>query len=200
MILLRMGIAAAYPVFRTTDPAMAFAQAERLAALLAVCDEEVDLFAEFRTVPDLRRVAAVLPEADFDHRGHRTGPAGEKLRFDLDIAASDDAALEPHLPMSVMTEVPRGSVERDFVAALGSGQAAVNWSGQWPEDPETDCCGSWGYDGVQVVFHGEEAQWGEWTGHHTVFVSVYKSGDLPRAEKLAAHIGSEVLGARQQGW
>nr|WTB28978.1 hypothetical protein OG781_05110 [Streptomyces sp. NBC_00830] len=41
---------------------------------------------------------------------------------------------------------------------------------------------------------------GRWTEHHTVFVHVDKWGDLPRAQKLAAHIGSEVLGEPQLGW
>ncbi|MFE9882421.1 hypothetical protein [Streptomyces sp. NPDC005784] len=36
--------------------------------------------------------------------------------------------------------------------------------------------------------------------HHTVFVHVDKWGDCPRAEKLAAHLGSTVLGDDQLGW
>ncbi|WP_327305199.1 hypothetical protein OG730_18050 [Streptomyces sp. NBC_01298] len=36
--------------------------------------------------------------------------------------------------------------------------------------------------------------------HHTVFVHVGKWGDLPRAGKLAARIGGEVLGEEQLGW
>ncbi|WP_245936632.1 hypothetical protein [Streptomyces cahuitamycinicus] len=36
------------------------------------------------------------------------------------------------------------------------------------------------------------------TEEHTVFVHVTKFGDLPRARKLAAHIGSEVLGEPQR--
>ncbi|MFD3942308.1 hypothetical protein [Streptomyces sp. NPDC058579] len=51
-----------------------------------------------------------------------------------------------------------------------------------------------------VVFHGEDAQWDGWTDHHTVFVHVGKFGDLPRAQELAAHIGSKVLGEPHIGW
>lgn len=45
-----MGNSTAYPVLQTTDATMAYAQAKRLYALLAQCDDEVGLFAELRTV------------------------------------------------------------------------------------------------------------------------------------------------------
>lgn len=50
------------------------------------------------------------------------------------------------------------------------------------------------------MFHGDQAQWGGRTEHHTVFVHVSKFGDERRARKLAAAIGSEVLGEAQLGW
>ncbi|MCX5338659.1 hypothetical protein [Streptomyces atratus] len=53
---------------------------------------------------------------------------------------------------------------------------------------------------LPIVFHGDHAQWDRWTEHHSVFAHVDKWGDLPRAQKLAAHIGSEVLGVPQLGW
>ncbi|MGX1133280.1 hypothetical protein RKD49_005470 [Streptomyces glaucescens] len=197
-----MGNSTAYPVWRTTDGWEAFAQAERLCALLAERDpdDEVYLFAELRTVADLRAMAAVLPSATFDHVSARKGPAGEYLRFDLDVAAADDARLESHLPLSLGEYAPWGRVEERFVAALGRGQAAVDWHGLWPDDPDVDAYGAIHEDGVQVVFHGDEAQPDRWTAHHTVFVHVHKRGDLARARKLAAHIGGEVLGEPQLGW
>lgn len=195
-----MGNSRAYPVFQTADASAAYTQAKRLCALLAECDDEVGLFAELRTVADVQQMAAVLPEANFDYAHTRTGPAGEDVWFALDVTTADNASLEPHLPLNVMEDVPRGSVEERFVAALGQGVAAIDWHGVWPDEPEADQYGVAQYDGVQVVFHGDKAQLGRWTEHHTVFVHVTNWGDLPRAQKLAAHIGSEVLGEKQLGW
>ncbi|MFB8202287.1 hypothetical protein [Kitasatospora purpeofusca] len=195
-----MGNSRAYPVFRTTDPAEAYARAEWLRALLETCEDEVSLYAELLTAADVRRMAEVLPGVRFDHLDARTGPQGEYLRFDLDPRTAEDAVLEPHLPLDVMVDVPTGSAEDRFAAAVGRGTAAVHWCGRWPADPETGSGGSPQYDGVQVVFHGDRAQWGGWTEHHTVFVHVSKFGDEHRARKLAAAIGGEVLGEAQLGW
>lgn len=195
-----MGNSKAYPVLQTTDPAVAYAQARRLCALLARRDDNVWLFAELRTVADVRRMAEVLPEARLEYTEMRTGPAGEDVWFDLDLTAADDAGLEPHLPLDLMVDVPGQSVEDRFVAALGEGMAAIDWHGSWPDEPEAGRHASPKYDGVQVVFHGDDAQWDNWTEHHTVFVHVGKNGDLPRARKLAAYVGGEVLGEPQTGW
>jgi hypothetical protein len=116
------------------------------------------------------------------------------------MTTADDATLEAALPLEFFDRVQRGDVEDLFVAALGRGLAGIQWGGTWPEDPDAECYGSVRYDGVQVVFHGDQAQWDQWTEHHTVFVHVDKYGDLPRARKLAALIGSEVLGEAEQGW
>ncbi|MFF3212523.1 hypothetical protein ACFYYB_17865 [Streptomyces sp. NPDC002886] len=195
-----MGNSRAYPVFRTTDATAAYTQAMRLCALLAECEDEVGLMAELETVEDLRKMAAVLPGATFHYVGVRTGSNGHSGWFDLDVATTEDVVLEAHLPLYTLEDAARGSAEERFVAALGQGTAAIGWHGLWPDDPEADQYGIAKYDGVQVVFHGDDAQWGRWTEHHTVFVHVDKWGDLPRAEKLAAHIGGEVLGEEQLGW
>ncbi|MCF3132279.1 hypothetical protein [Streptomyces olivochromogenes] len=196
-----MGNSMAYPVLRTSDAAEAYAQAKRLCAVLEEREDEVWFYAELRTAAELRRMAEVLPGADFDFLDVRTDPAtGEYLRYDLDVSAVDDRALEAHLPLSVMQEVPGGGVEERFVAALGQSLASLEWHGVWPDDPEADSFGWAKYDGVQVVFHGDHAQWAGWAEHHTVFVHVTKFGDLPRAQKLAALIGGEVLGEPQLGW
>ncbi|MFF9017261.1 hypothetical protein ACF09C_30390 [Streptomyces sp. NPDC014870] len=86
------------------------------------------------------------------------------------------------------------------MAVLGEGMAAIAWHGVWPDERESEQYPSAKYDGVQVVFHGGDAQWGDWTAHHTVFVHVDKFGDLARAQKLAACIGGQVLGEAQVGW
>lgn len=196
-----MGTSTAYPVFRTTDASAAYTQAKRLVELLARCEDEVWLKAELHTVAEVRRMAELLPEVEYEYLGARKDPGtGEYLRFEADVTTADDATLEAALPLGFSDWVPRGGVEDLFVAALGRGLAEIEWSGTWPEDPETEHRGSARYDGVSVVFHSDQAQWDRWTEHHTVFVHVDKYGDLPRARKLAAHIGGEVLGEAQQGW
>ncbi|MFZ3494719.1 hypothetical protein ACODT5_16110 [Streptomyces sp. 5.8] len=195
-----MGDSMAYAVYRTTDAATAYTQAQQLRSLMTEREEKTGLFAELRTVEDVRRMVAVLPDGRFDFADMRTGPSGEELWFDLDVATAADAALEAHLPLDVMLDVPAGSVEERFVAALGQGMASIDWPGLWPDEPEAGHYGNAKYDGVQIVFHGDNAQLGHWNDQHTVFVHVGKFGDLPRAQKLAAHIGSKVLGEPQTGW
>ncbi|MFD9359781.1 hypothetical protein [Streptomyces sp. NPDC060031] len=195
-----MGNSKAYPVFRTDDAATAYAKARQLCALLWRREDRIWLFAELLTVEDVRRMVAVLPGVKFEYSEMRTGPAGEDLWFDLDVTTADDCALEPHLPLDIGgLDVPAG-VEDRFVAALGRGMAAIDWHGSWPDDPEAGQYASPKYDGVQVVFHGDDPQWGSSAHDHTVFVHVGKFGDPCRARDLAAHIGGEVLGEPQLGW
>ncbi|WP_171110687.1 MULTISPECIES: hypothetical protein [Streptomyces] len=89
-----MGNSRACPVFRTSDAALAFTQAERLCALL-----------EHR-----------------DYLQSRKDPVtGEYLGFDLDVASADDVTLEQRLPLGISEYVARRDVEHRFVAALGRG-------------------------------------------------------------------------------
>lgn len=197
-----MGNSRAYPVLRTTDAAEAYRQARRLCALLEHIDDRIWLFAVMRTPREVREMAGLVPGASFEYEETRRDPAtGELLGFGLDVSTLDDTALRTHLPLSFSEDVPRGDVEERFLAALGDGMASIRWEGRWPDDPEIDSHGHWNYDGIQIVFHGDEAQYDhKWTEDHTVFVHVTKHGDPERAQKLAAHIGSEVLGEAQLGW
>lgn len=196
-----MGNSTAYPVFQTTDAAMAYRQGRHLRTLMAECEDKAELYAELPTVEDVQRMAAVLPGARFDYLKMRKGPDGEHVWFDLDVATAGAAALEAHLPLDAEAEVPTGTVEERFVAALGKGIADICWRGLWPARPEVGQYASYNDDGVQIVFHGERAQLStRWTAHHTVFVHGSRSGALARAQELAASIGSEVLGEPQLGW
>ncbi|WP_330300307.1 hypothetical protein [Streptomyces sp. NBC_00503] len=199
-----MGNSRAYPVFQSTDAATAYEQAKHLRTLMAKCEAKAALYAELRTVEDVRQMVAVLPEADFDYFDYldmRTGPAGEHVWFDLDVATVGAAALEAHLPLDVSADVPTGTVEERFVAVLGQGIADICWRGLWPERLEAEQYASANHDGVQIVFHGERAQLNGWTEHHTVFVhGCSNHGALTRAQELAALIGSKVLGEPQLGW
>ncbi|AWE51028.1 hypothetical protein [Streptomyces nigra] len=196
-----MGNSQAYPVFRTTDAMEAWTQALRLNDLLEERDDEVTLMADLLTVEDARRMATVLPEADFHYASPRTDPVtGEFLDFGLDLLTAHHRLLEPELPLSVLHYVPPGTVEDRFVRAVGQGTASIGLSGRWPDDTETDSYGHGKYDGVEVLFNCDDVNWLQPADRHTVFVHVDKWGDLPRAEKLAAHLGSTVLGDAQHGW
>ncbi len=196
-----MGNSRAYPVFRTTDAVEAWQQALRLNALLEEPDDEVTLMADLLTVEDTRRMAAVLPDAEFHHSRARWNPVTHDfVEFALTISTAPDSALEPELPLSVLHYVPAGTAEERFVHAVGTGTAAIGRPGSWPADAETDSFGFAKYDGVEVLFNCDDVNWLNPADHHTVFVHVDKLGDLPRAEKLAAHLGSTVLGDAQHGW
>ncbi|MEU7019832.1 hypothetical protein ABZ990_04135 [Streptomyces sp. NPDC046203] len=196
-----MGNSRAYPVLRTTSAEEAWAQALRLNALLEERDDEVILMADLLTVEDARRMAAVLPDAEFDYEEPRTDPAtGDFLTFGLDIGTAEHSALEKELPLSFLHCVAPGTVERRFVEAVGRGIASIGLRGRWPEDPETDAYGCSTYDGVEVLFNCDDVNWLRPSDRHTVFVHVDKRGDLPRAESLAAYLGSTVLGESQGGW
>jgi hypothetical protein len=144
-----MGNSRAYPVFRTTDVSAAYRQAKRLCSLLERRDEKVQVKADLHTVGDVRRMAAVLPNAAFDYRHARRDPTtGDFLWCDLDVPAADDTTIEGELPLEITEDVPRGSVEDLFVSALGHGMAGLDWAGRWPDDPEVKCHGSAKYDGV----------------------------------------------------
>ncbi|MFJ5209331.1 hypothetical protein [Streptomyces nigra] len=196
-----MGNSRAYPVFRTTDAMEAWTQALRLNDLLEERDDEVTLMADLLTVEDARRMAAVLPEADFHYASPRKDPVtGDFLDFGLDILTAHHRLLEPELPLSVLHYVTPGTVEDRFVRAVGQGTASIGLSGRWPDDADTDSYGHATYDGVEVLFNCDDVNWLQPADRHTVFVHVDKWGDLPRAEKLAAHLGSTVLGDAQHGW
>ncbi|MFE1461672.1 hypothetical protein ACFW6M_11355 [Streptomyces nigra] len=196
-----MGNSRAYPVFRTTDAMEAWTQALRLNDLLEERDDEVTLMADLLTVEDARRMAAVLPEADFHYASPRKDPVtGDFLDFGLDILTAHHRLLEPELPLAVLHYVTPGTVEDRFVRAVGQGTASIGLSGRWPDDAETDSYGHAKYDGVEVLFNCDDVNWLQPADRHTVFVHVDKWGDLPRAEKLAAHLGSTVLGDAQHGW
>ncbi|MFD9003303.1 hypothetical protein ACFV0T_20390 [Streptomyces sp. NPDC059582] len=91
-------------------------------------------------------------------------------------------------------------MEDRFVRAVGKGMASIGLHGRRPDDAETDSYGAAKYDGVEVVFHGDDVNGSQPTDHDTDFVHVDKWGDLPRAAKLAAHLGGTVLGDAQLGW
>ncbi|MFF8379906.1 hypothetical protein ACF07V_27685 [Streptomyces sp. NPDC015661] len=196
-----MGNSRAYAVFTTTDADEAYARAWRLVGLLERVDAEVYVDVEVRTVEEARRVARLLPGADVDRVEIERDPeTGEYVYCTLDLDTAGDDEIRAELPLFLSAEVPAPTVGPELVRAVGDGITDVWWRGRWPDDPDADQRGFDKYDGVQLVLHGDRAQIDDWTPHHTVFVHVDKWGDLPRARKLAALVGGEVLGDVQIGW
>ncbi|SED24052.1 hypothetical protein [Streptomyces sp. TLI_105] len=196
-----MGNSRAYAVFRTTDADEAYARARRLVALLAEVEDEAYVEAEVRTVGEARRIARLLPDAAVDRVEAACDPVtGEYLDLDLVLDAAGDDEIRAELPLCLSAEVPAATVGPELVRALGDGPSGVDWHGRWPDDPETGARGFGKYDGVQLVLHGDRARIDAWTPHHTVFLHLDKWADLPRARKLAARAGCEVLGDVQIGW
>ncbi|WP_404959399.1 hypothetical protein [Streptomyces sp. 147326] len=197
-----MGNSVAYPVYRTTDPAEAYARARLLCGLLARRYEEVRVGPELSTVEDVRRMAALLPDAHYDYTEMRTHPqTDEPLYFEVDVRTATDAELAAEVPLDfTYTELPAAVAEEEFVRAVGAGPASIGWEGCWPDEPELGSYASPKYDGVQLVLNSDECEWSrKVSGVHTVYVHVTKFGDLGRAERLAAAIGGSVLGGPEQG-
>ncbi|MCX5131218.1 hypothetical protein OOK06_03765 [Streptomyces sp. NBC_00340] len=121
--------------------------------------------------------------------------------FNLAITTAEDSTLEPELPLKVLHYVQPGTVEEQFVRAVGKGKgmASIGRGGRWPDDAEAERPGAADYDGVEVVFNGDDVHLSQPADRHTVFVHVDNWGDLSRAEKLAAHLDSTVLGDAQVG-
>ncbi|MEU6626486.1 hypothetical protein ABZ926_37760 [Streptomyces litmocidini] len=193
-----MGNSRAYAVFRTADLDEAYARARRLVALLEDVEDEVYVDVEVRTVGEARRIARLLPGAAVDPVEIAYDPAGEYP--DLDLGTAGDDEIRAALPLCLSAELPAASVGPGFVRSLGDGPAGVDRHGRWPDDPETGDRGFGKYDGVQLVLHGDGPRLGAWTPHHTVFLHLDKWARLPRARKLAARAGCEVLGDARIGW
>ncbi|MFF4450835.1 hypothetical protein [Streptomyces sp. NPDC001502] len=197
-----MGHSVAYPVHRTTDPAEAYAKARLLCGLLARRYEEVRVGAELSTVEDVRRMAALLPDARYDYTEMRTHPeTDEPLFFEVDVRTATDAELAVEVPLDFSyTELPAAVAEEEFVRAVGTGPASLGWEGCWPDEPELGSYASPKYDGVQLVLNSDACEWSRQVGGvHTVYVHVTKFGDPGRAERLAAAIGGSVLGEPERG-
>ncbi|MFD9373205.1 hypothetical protein ACFWA6_36670 [Streptomyces sp. NPDC060020] len=197
-----MGNSVAYPVHRTTDPVEAYARARLLCGLLERRYERVRVGAELSTVADVRRMAALLPDAVYDRTEVREDPVtGEILPFEADVRTATDAELAAEVPLDFScTELPAGVAEEEFVRAVGAGPASVGWEGRWPDEPELGSYASPKYDGVQLVLNSDECEWSrQVSGVHTVYVHVTSLGDPGRAERLAAAIGGSVLGEPERG-
>ncbi|MEV5794570.1 hypothetical protein [Streptomyces sp. NPDC052192] len=60
--------------------------------------------------------------------------------FNLAITTAEDSTLEPELPLEVLHYVQPGTVEEQFVRAVGKGKgmASIGRGGRWPDDAEAE--------------------------------------------------------------
>jgi len=196
-----MGHSRAYPVLHTTDAVEAWSAALRLHPLLEWQDPELTLTAELSAVEEVRRLAEAFPRAEFTPGRPWRDPVTGNLRDDdPDIGAVGDAVLREALPWYFWHAAPLGAAPEQFVRAVDVSVAAVGLHGRWPDDPETGSLGHYACDGVEVLLNSRDRDSWEPAAHHTVLVHVTKEGDLDRAERLAARLGSTVLGEEQHGW
>ncbi|MEJ8643007.1 hypothetical protein WKI68_19690 [Streptomyces sp. MS1.HAVA.3] len=197
----------AYPVFRTSDPAVALNVARQMVAFGVQPYSEVSVEAEVPTLAEVRRLRDALPEAWF-----RSDTAPFDLDLDPDVARSvpagelpdDLTRVEEFLPFSVsQLDQPVGSIEGHFAAVTGPHPAEIHWSAlMWPEAPERDLHGEGQHAEVTLLLNCESRALDARTDTHLVLVHVRRGnrdGYEDRfAQWLAEQIGQKVIGPPQE--
>ncbi|MEV7590559.1 hypothetical protein AB0O42_09815 [Streptomyces sp. NPDC089922] len=205
----------AYPVFRSPDPVLALSMARRLLELGRCAYTNVSLYAELRSVDEVRQGAKELPEGwfrgqehdgEFDHRvpledrpGWLVGVRGVGL-------PADPRAYEGRLPVDYeLLNQAVDSVEDAFTAAIGTSAGEINWQHlRWPDAPEVGFHGEAKHAEVTLLFNTSTRDYDEPTDDHTVLVhvrSVHVDGRQmrePYAHWLAGQVGLTVIGPGQR--
>ncbi|MFF4174080.1 hypothetical protein [Streptomyces sp. NPDC001744] len=204
----------AYPVFRTPHPELALRTARRLMEFGRCESSEVAAYAELFSVAEVRRAAEALPEGWFrgaSRRGEFEGiPFEEQPAFVFGVPAGDlpagEAAFEGRLPVEWGTsDLPIGSVEDAFTAAIGPNAGAINWHSLcWPDAPEAGFHGDSKHAEVTLLFNTRSRALHEPADDHTLLVHVRSAvfdgvqTREPYAHWLAAQVGLTVIGPGQE--
>ncbi|MFG2339527.1 hypothetical protein [Streptomyces yangpuensis] len=204
----------AYPVFRTPDLALALSTARRLMEFGRCEYSEVSVYAEFRSVAEVRRVAKELPEAWFQGRAEYEEfdgvPSEEQPPLVLGVQGlglpADPAAYEGRLPVECgLSELPVGSIEDAFTAAIGANPGWINWETLcWPDAPEAGFHGESKHAEVTLLFNARTRELDERAEDHTILVHVRSAvfGGVqtrePYAHWLAKQVGVTVIGPGQR--
>ncbi|MFD6322457.1 hypothetical protein ACFWOL_06135 [Streptomyces sp. NPDC058442] len=200
-----------YPVFRTTDPAVALRVARELVAAGDQQYAQVSVDVELRTVREVLRIRQALPDSWFrkeDIENWAQGPsdpAGLHGGIHASELSSDPDFLRPHLPLRASMEYrPVGSIEEDFAASVGSNASEIWWSGLiWPDVPDNGIHSEANNARVSLLLNCRTEDLDERTDDHTVFVHVRRRSRDREAEErhaswLAEQIGQSVIGSRQE--
>lgn len=119
---------------------------------------------------------------------------------------ADPAAYEGRLPMECeLYDLPVGSIEDAFTAAIGANVGWINWESLcWPDAPEVGFRGESKHAEVTLLFNSRTRELDECVNDHTVLVHV-RSANVDRLEKrepyahwLAEQVGLKVIGAGQR--
>nr|WTB34021.1 hypothetical protein OG781_35035 [Streptomyces sp. NBC_00830] len=204
----------AYPVFRTPDPALALSTARRLMEFGRCEYSEVSVYAELRSVAEVRRVAKELPAGWFrgqEEYGESDGvPLEDQPALVVGVQGpglpTDPSAYEGRLPVECeLRDLPVGSIEDAFTAAIGPNVGEINWEGLcWPDAPELGFLGESKHAEVTLLLNTRTRELDEPAADHTVLVhvrSVSVDGRQMResyAHWLAEQVGLTVIGPRQR--
>ncbi|MFF3014745.1 hypothetical protein [Streptomyces sp. NPDC057939] len=204
----------AYPVFRTPDVVLALGAARRLMEFGRCEYSEVSVCAMLGSVAEVRRVAKALPAALF--RGHEEAWEFEGMSWEEHPALvlgvrgpdlpSDPSAYEGRLPVECeLRDLPVGSIEDAFTAAIGSNSGEINWEHlAWPDAPEAGFHGESKHAEVTLLLNTGTRDLDDRTDEHTVLVHVRSSSfggrqmREPYAHWLAEQVGLAVIGPGQR--
>ncbi len=205
----------AYPVFHGPDPVLALSMARRLMELGRCEYTNVSLYAELRSVDEVRRGAKELPEGWF--RGQEQyGEFDDRVPFE-DLPAwlvgvrgaglpTDPTAYEGRLPVDYeLLDQTVDSVEDAFTAAIGPSVGEINWQDLcWPDAPEVGFRGESKHAEVTLLLNTRTRAYDEPADDHTVLVHV-RSVDIdgrqmrePYAHWIAGQVGLTVIGPGQR--
>ncbi|MET9425849.1 hypothetical protein ABZY06_35070 [Streptomyces sp. NPDC006540] len=204
----------AYPVFRTPDLALALGTARRLMEFGRSAHSKVSVAAELCSVAEVRRLGKELPHGWF--RGQEEYDEFDGVPLE-DLPAlvvgvqgpglpADPAAYEGRLPVECeLRDLPVGSIEDAFTAAVGPNRGEINWDVLcWPDAPEVGFHGESKHAEVTLLFNTRTRDLDEPADDHTVLVhvrSVSVDGRQmrePYAQWLAEQVGLTVIGPGQR--
>ncbi|MGX1507636.1 UNVERIFIED_CONTAM: hypothetical protein RKD43_006261 [Streptomyces graminofaciens] len=210
----RMSNDIAYPVFRTPDPALALSTARRLMEFGRCEYSQVCVYAELASIAEVRRVAKELPEAWFQGQAGYEEFDGVPLKDQPALLVgvqgpdlpADPPAYDRRLPVECqLFDLPIGSIEDAFTAAIGPNMGWINWEMLcWPDAPEVGFHGESKHAEVTLLFNTPTRELDEPADDHTVLVHV-RSASVngrqtrePYAHWLAKQVALTVIGPGQQ--
>ncbi|MFI8391677.1 hypothetical protein [Streptomyces sp. NPDC085540] len=204
----------AYPVFRTPDPALALSTARSLVEFGRRGYSRVSVYAEFHSVAEVWEVARELPTGWFRGREEYGEFDGVPLKDCPPLVVgvqgpglpADPAAYEGRLPLEwELLDLPVGSIEDAFTAAIGLSRGEINWEVLcWPDAPGAGFHGESKHAEVTLLFNTTTRDLDEPADDHTVLLhvrSVLVDGRQrrePYAHWLADQSGLTVIGPGQR--
>ncbi|MGW8355431.1 hypothetical protein [Streptomyces wedmorensis] len=204
----------AYPVFRTPDLALALSTARGLMEFGRCEFSDVSVYAKFRSVSEVRRVAKELPEVWFQGQTEYEESCGVPWEEQPPLAVgvqglglpADPTAYEGRLPVECgLSELPVGSIEDVFTAAIGANAGWINWEMlSWPDAPEAGFHGESKHAAVTLLFNSHTRGLDKLVEDHTILVHVRSAvfdgvqTREPYAHWLARQRGLTVIGPGQR--